>query len=73
MVGTLQISGFRLSQYFNLLNIFFDLSNQMNGLSRIFNIGYIESDRFISVNFRFLLIVSYFHLEKILLAVYTIP
>ena len=26
MVGTLQISGFRLSQYFNLLNIFFDLS-----------------------------------------------
>ena len=45
----------------------------MNGLARIFNINYTESDRFICVNFRFLLIVSYFHLEKILLAVYTIP
>ena len=45
----------------------------MNGLSRIFNIGYVESDRFIYVDFRFLLIVSYFHLEKFLLAVYAIP
>ena len=45
----------------------------MNGLVRIFNINYIESDRFICVNFRFLLIVSYFHLEKFLLSVYTIP
>lgn len=26
MVGTLQISRFRLSQYFNLLNIFFGVS-----------------------------------------------
>lgn len=36
MVGTLQISGFRLSQYFNLLNIFFDLSKPNEWISQNF-------------------------------------
>ena len=35
-LGTLQISGFRLSQYFNLLNICFDLSKRNEWISQNF-------------------------------------